>query len=480
MRSIISINDFSRDEILDLISDALERKNGKQSERFNGVLASLFYESSTRTRESTERAAERLGLRVMGFSGTEGTSVQKGEPLADTVRMYQSYGASVVVMRHPLEGAARFAADLLQIPVINGGDGSNSHPTQTLIDLMTIVEKCGRIDGLKIALVGDLKYGRTVHSLVTGLRMFQNISLWLVAPDSLKMPQHFIDNFERNGSTIYHTQDMSDIFDQVDVIYMTRIQRERFPQGYEGEFEFEKVSRLYQLTADCVRQKKAGIMHPLPRYKHRIEISLDVDQLLNAWYIEQARNGLFLREALLAQILSGKLCKRAEVNGADEKLWKDLPITNGAKTGQHMIYRLDNGTLIDHIHGGKGRDVLNVLRMGSATFVHASNIRSQRSGIKDVLGFTDHELTDMELSKIALVEPDATINIIRDRRVVRKGKVVLPHVIEKLVVCQNPRCITHESQHEFAPQRFIPIAQDILKCYYCEVPVEREKIKLTQ
>src|SRR3989344_2987521 len=334
MRSIITINDLSREETLGLIRDALELKNGKRSEQFKGVLASLFYESSTRTRESTERAAERLGLQVMGFSGTEGTSVQKGEPLADTVRMYQSYGANVLVMRHPLEGAARFAADVLNIPVINGGDGSNSHPTQTLIDLMTIFERLGKSDGLRIALVGDLKYGRTVHSLVTGLRMFHNISLILVAPDSLKMPQHFVENFEKNGSTINHAQDMSDIMGQVDVIYMTRIQRERFPQGYEGEFEFDKVSRLYHLTPHYLKNKKVGIMHPLPRYKHRIEIGLDVDQLPNAWYMEQARNGLFLREALLAQILSGMLNDHTVANGAQEHLWKDVPITNGEKTGQ--------------------------------------------------------------------------------------------------------------------------------------------------
>ena len=475
MRSIISIHELSREEILSLIHDALERKNGKLTEIFDGVIASLFYESSTRTRESTNRAAERLGLRVMGFGGIEGTSVQKGEPLADTIRMYQSYGAKILAMRHSLEGAARFAADVLDIPVINCGDGSNGHPTQTLIDLMTIIEKRGTIDGLRIALVGDLKYGRTVHSLVTGLNKFRNVQLWLVAPDSLKMPEHFVEGFHGQVRTV---RDFDSVIGQVDVIYMTRIQRERFPQGLEGEHEFERVAGLYQLTSAMMKDKRAGVMHPLPRYKHRIEIDLNVDELPNAWYIEQARNGLFLREALIAQILSGKLSD-APVDDTTEQTWIDLPVVNGTRSGQHMIYRLDNGTLIDHIHAGRGKDVLNVLRARNDTqFVYASNIRSQRNGAKDVVGFTDREMTDAELSKIALVEPDATINIIRDKKVVRKGKVVLPRMIEKLVVCQNPRCITHEAQHEFAPQRFIVVSAHVLKCYYCEVPVEREKIKL--
>src|SRR3989338_5002653 len=353
MCSLVSISDLSRAEILFIINDALERKKGKKIDHFPCVLASLFYESSTRTRESTECAAHRLGMHVIGFSGIEGTSVQKGEPLADTLRMYRGFGANVIALRHPLEGAARYAADILNIPVINCGDGSNGHQTQTLIDLMTIIEKRGTIDGLRIALVGDLKYGRTVHSLVTGLNKFRNVQLWLVAPDSLKMPEHFVEGFHGQVRTV---RDFDSVIGQVDVIYMTRIQRERFPQGLEGEHEFERVAGLYQLTSAMMKDKRAGVMHPLPRYKHRIEIDLNVDELPNAWYIEQARNGLFLREALIAQILSGKLSD-APVDDTTEQTWIDLPVVNGTRSGQHMIYRLDNGTLIDHIHAGRGKDV---------------------------------------------------------------------------------------------------------------------------
>jgi len=475
MRSIISITDLSREEIESLINSALERKKLKPSKFFqNKVLASLFYESSTRTRESTERAAERLGLRVMGFSGIEGTSVQKGEPLADTLRMYHAFGAHILALRHPLEGAARYAADILDIPVINCGDGSNSHPTQTLLDLMTITEKLGSIDNLRIAFVGDLKYGRTVHSLVTGLRMFKNITIWLVAPDSLKMPEHFID-----GMAVHHSEHLQDVIPNVDILYMTRIQRERFPQGPEGEFEFERVSKLYHLTPAHLTTA-VGVMHPLPRYKHRIEISLDVDKLPNAWYLEQAHNGLFMREALLSRILSGSLPAQ-QIEKPSAGTWKDLLVNDGEKQSQRLVYRLDNGTLIDHIHTGKGKNVLSVLHVDAqATFVYASNIKSKRYGGKDIVGFPDKELTEQELSKVALVEPDATINIIRDKKVHRKGKVVLPKVIEKLVECQNPRCVTHPSQHEFAPQKFIVVSHDplILKCHYCEIPVTREQIKL--
>ncbi|MBS3138318.1 aspartate carbamoyltransferase [Candidatus Woesearchaeota archaeon] len=474
MCSLVSISDLSRAEILFIINDALERKKGKKIDHFPGVLASLFYESSTRTRESTECAAHRLGMHVIGFSGIEGTSVQKGEPLADTLRMYRGFGANVIALRHPLEGAARYAADILNIPVINCGDGSNLHPTQTLLDLMTIIEKRGSIDGLCIALVGDLKYGRTVHSLVAGLKMFSNITLWLVAPDSLKMPVHFIEQFP---GTIHHAHDIAEA--DVDILYMTRIQRERFPQGPEGEFEFDKVSRIYQLTPAVLEGKRVGVMHPLPRYKHRIEISLAVDSLHNAWYIDQAENGVFLREALLSSMMLNKISRRKNefIPGA----WKELSVKNHPKDAQETVYRIDNGTLIDHIHAGKGKDVLSVLQIdATAKFVYASNISSKMHGRKDVVGFPDRELTERELSKVALVEPDATINIIRDKKVHKKGKVVLPSIIDGLVICQNPRCITYRTHNEFAPQKFQVVSHEplLLKCYYCEVPVEREKIKL--
>jgi aspartate carbamoyltransferase catalytic subunit len=483
MDSLISIRNLSRADVVRLINDASARKAGTKHDDFSGkVLASLFYENSTRTRESTYRAAKRLGMSVIGFSGIEGTSVKKGEPLADTVRMYQGYGADVIVLRHPLEGAARFAADVCEIPVINNGDGSNSHPTQTLLDLMTIVEKHGAIDNVRIALVGDLRYGRTVHSLISGLRLFDHVQLFLVAPQSLQMPAHFVDDFEKTAHTkVTCTTKLHDVIDRVDIIYMTRIQRERFPKGAEGEYEFKKVSAIYRLNAAMLHGKKVGIMHPLPRYKRKLEISLDVDNLPNAWYLTQAQNGMFMREALLVHILSGSTFTWEKKMSVVQDLWKPLPITHGTKKGEHMVYRLDNGTLIDHVRGGNGSAVLQVLTLADdVSYIYARHLRSERHGKKDVIGFTNVELNTEELSKVALVEPHATINIIRNKKVHKKGKVVLPPIIEKLVVCQNPRCITYKDHHEFAPQKFIVESAEplVLRCHYCSVPVKGAHISL--
>ena len=483
MCSLVSIKDISREEVDFFITDASQRKKAIPKQQCTGkVLASLFYENSTRTRESHERAARRLGMDVIGFSGTEGTSVKKGEPLADTLRMYEGYGADIVVLRHPLEGAARYAAEILTVPIINAGDGSNAHPTQTLLDIMTIKEKHGSIDNLRIALVGDLKYGRTVHSLIVALRLFKNITLWLVAPDSLQMPQHFVDEFEHStGTRVTKIADLPTTVANVDVLYMTRIQRERFPEGPDGEYEYKKVSGIYCITPEILKDKSVGIMHPLPRYKGMLEISMSVDSLPNAWYLEQAKNGLYMREAILYKLLLNP----ASNHQAQQKnqIWKDLPVTNGQKRGEHMVYRLDNGTLIDHIHAGKGKEVLQVLALPEdMQLIYAHNLRSSRYGKKDVLGFTDRELSEKELSKVALVAPEATINIIKNEKVMKKGRTVLPSVIENLVVCPNPRCITAAQHHEHVPQKMIVESHDplVLRCHYCDLPIKREEIVLKE
>ncbi|MBI4153169.1 aspartate carbamoyltransferase [Candidatus Woesearchaeota archaeon] len=484
MCSLVSVKDISREEVEYFINDALQRKTSPPTPQCKWkVLASLFYENSTRTRESHERAARRLGMDVMGFSGTEGTSVKKGEPLADTLRMYEGYGADVIVLRHPLEGAARYAAEILNIPVINAGDGSNGHPTQALLDLMTIKEKHGSIDNLRIALVGDLRYGRTVHSLIAALILFSNVQLWLVAPDTLQMPSHLVAEFEKaTGMKATQTQNLTDVLAKVDIIYMTRIQRERFPEGLEGEYEYKKVSGIYCITTEMLKNTSIGIMHPLPRYKGMLELSMDVDQLPNAWYIEQAKNGLYMREAILHKLLSATPQGIQKPN-SQKSMWNNLPITNGQKRGEHMVYRLDNGTLIDHIGAGKGKDVLKVLALPEdMQLIYAHNLRSSRYGKKDVLGFTDRELSETELDKVALVAPEATINIIKDEKVMKKGKIILPSVIESLVLCPNPRCITAAQHQEHVPQKMIVESHDplILRCYYCEVPIKREEIVLKE
>jgi len=294
---VISIRDFTREEIEEVLARAAEIEPDPELLR-GKVMASLFFEPSTRTQLSFAAAMERLGGEVIGFSGTEATSLQKGESLHDTIKMVERY-ADLIVIRHPLEGSARFAADIAEIPVINAGDGANQHPSQTLLDLFTMKRFCGRIDGLHVGMVGDLKYGRTVHSLATALANFEGVRLRLIAPPLLQLPPKILEE-ELRGRVDYEEREDLDLRG-LDVVYMTRIQRERFPDIEE----YEKVKGAYVLDLAACRQLKeeAIIMHPLPRVE---EIAPEVDSLPQAKYFEQAANGVPVRMALLSLILLGR------------------------------------------------------------------------------------------------------------------------------------------------------------------------------
>nr|BAL55846.1 aspartate carbamoyltransferase catalytic subunit [uncultured Acetothermia bacterium]BAL58842.1 aspartate carbamoyltransferase catalytic subunit [Candidatus Acetothermum autotrophicum] len=294
-KDIISIRDFSRDQIEDILSHAQQIRPDPALLQ-GRVMASLFFEPSTRTQLSFSTAMQRLGGRVIGFAGTESTSVVKGESLQDTVRTVERY-ADVIVMRHPLEGSARFVADTVAIPVINAGDGANQHPTQTLTDLFTIQKFQGRLDNLKIGLVGDLKYGRTVHSLATALTRFRQIELRLISPPNLRMPPAILH--ELDGVIPYSETEELDVRG-LDVVYVTRIQKERFPDIEE----YEKVKGAYVITPKvCELLKPSAILlHPLPRVD---EIALEVDSLPHAKYFDQVQNGVPVRMALLKLVLLG-------------------------------------------------------------------------------------------------------------------------------------------------------------------------------
>jgi len=292
---VISIRDLGREEIEQVFSRAAEIEPDPALLR-GKIMASLFFEPSTRTQLSFAAAMERLGGEMIGFAGAEATSLQKGESLRDTIKMVERY-ADVIVIRHPLEGSARFAADIAEIPVINAGDGANQHPSQTLLDLFTMKKFCGRIDGLHVGLVGDLKYGRTVHSLATALAKFADVRLRLIAPPLLRMPPRILEEIAPRVELEEREElDLKDL----DVVYMTRIQQERFPDIEE----YEKVKGAYILDRRTCEQLKpdAIIMHPLPRVA---EIALEVDALPQAKYFEQAGNGLPVRMALLSLILLG-------------------------------------------------------------------------------------------------------------------------------------------------------------------------------
>ena len=296
-KSLVSINDFTRAEqvrILEL-AGAFE-KNPRQHILQDFVVATLFFEPSTRTRLSFESAATRLGAKVIGFTDSSSSSVQKGESLRDTILTVSNY-CDIIVMRHPREGSARFASEVAKVPVINAGDGANQHPTQTLLDMYSIRKTQGSLENLNIAFVGDLKYGRTVHSLVQALCNY-NTTFHFVSPLELKLPSAVkIDIKQRN--LVYHqSTDLLDVIPKVDILYMTRIQKERF----SDPLDYEKVKNTYVLHNEMLAGAKPNlrVLHPLPRVN---EITTDVDSNPMAYYFTQALNGVFVRQALLASIL---------------------------------------------------------------------------------------------------------------------------------------------------------------------------------
>ena len=297
-RDIISIKDFSRKEIdyIFKVAQTMETVAAKSSDMLKGkILATLFFEASTRTRLSFESAMQKLGGSTIGFAEAEIASVKKGENLADTVRVVENY-ADVIALRHPLEGAARLAAEFSKVPILNGGSGAEEHPTQALLDLYTMKKEKNKIDGLKIALVGDLRYGRTVHSLAYALSLY-NIELFLISPESLKMRREVLQAIKEKIPVTERTN-LDKIVPLVDVLYVTRIQKERFPDPAE----YAKVKGSYKIDLEALKETKKDliILHPLPRID---EIAPEVDNTPYAKYFQQVWNGIIVRMALLALIL---------------------------------------------------------------------------------------------------------------------------------------------------------------------------------
>jgi len=299
-RSLVSIDDFSKKEIIDILDRAEEFEKQPVRKLLEGkVIATLFFEPSTRTRLSFESAINKLGGKIVGFSESSSSSVTKGETLHDTIRMVSSY-SDLIVMRHPVEGSARFASEVASVPVINAGDGANQHPTQTLLDLYSIRKTQGTLDNLNIFMVGDLKYGRTVHSLMMAMSNW-NATFNFISPEELKMPDEFKLYLDNMGLKYYEHMDFSDIISKADIIYMTRVQKERF----SDPIEYEKVKNVYVLRNEMLKKTKSNmrILHPLPRVN---EIHTDVDTNPKAYYFNQAQNGVYTRQAILCTLLGIK------------------------------------------------------------------------------------------------------------------------------------------------------------------------------
>lgn len=297
-RSFVAIDDIDKQEMLDLLERARYFEAHPNSKILDGkVVATLFFEPSTRTRLSFETAVNRLGGRVIGFSDASTSSTSKGETLKDTIKMVANY-ADIIVMRHFLEGAARYATEVTDVPVVNAGDGSNQHPSQTMLDLYSILKTQGTLEGLTITMVGDLKYGRTVHSLVMALRYFKPRFNFVSSPQ-LRMPEPYLEICRQEGiEYTEHTDFSPEVINSSDILYMTRVQRERFSDA----MEYEKVKNLYTLRNAMLAGAKPNlrILHPLPRVN---EIDRDVDDNDKAYYFEQARNGVFARQAILTRAL---------------------------------------------------------------------------------------------------------------------------------------------------------------------------------
>ena len=299
-KDIISINELTNQDIIKVLETAKQLEKKQRPNLLTGkVLATLFFEPSTRTRLSFESAMTRLGGKVIGFADAKVSSAAKGESLHDTIKVADKY-ADVIVIRHPLEGSARVAAEAANNPVLNAGDGANQHPTQTLLDLYTIKKTQGRITKLKVAMVGDLKYGRTVHSLAIALSRFE-CELYFVSPEQLKMPEDILEELEEKKVSYSEHKLIEEVIKKVDILYLTRIQKERFPDIEE----YEKVKNTYILKEEMLEGVKTNlkIMHPLPRIN---EISTEVDESRHAGYFEQSGNGVPVRQALLALVL-GKI-----------------------------------------------------------------------------------------------------------------------------------------------------------------------------
>lgn len=299
-RSLVSIEDYTKEEILEVLKSASEFEANPNQRLLEGkVVASLFFEPSTRTRLSFETAINRLGGRIVGFSDSSSSSVTKGETLKDTIKMVDNY-CDLIVMRHPIEGAARYASEVAAAPVVNAGDGANQHPSQTMLDLYSIYKTQGTLENLNIFMVGDLKYGRTVHSLLQAMSHFHP-TFHFIAPKELQMPEGYKLHLKELNIPYYEHTELNEVINEADILYMTRVQRERFADP----LEYEKVKNVYILKNAMLSgtRENMRILHPLPRVN---EIDVDVDENPKAYYFEQARNGVFARQAIICKALGIK------------------------------------------------------------------------------------------------------------------------------------------------------------------------------
>jgi aspartate carbamoyltransferase catalytic subunit len=463
-RDIISITDFSRAEILQLCAAGKHMyeldKSGKRNSLRDALkyrtLSYMFYEPSTRTRTSFNTAMRELGGRYDGFSGTEGTSVMKNETVRDTVAMMGANHFDVIVMRHPLDGSLQWAADVASIPVINGGDGKNEHPTQALLDVLTLyILNHGTLDGLRVGFGGDLSHGRTVRSLSLALAQFDGITIRWAAEDFLGMPEDLSRLLSARGVRVVRDKSVREVMKNVDFYYMTRPQLERMPGVTQKEIM--TMMQCYRIDMDKVQGFHARVLHPLPVNSEVAEIDYRVYFTPAQAFFAQAEFGIFLRKALLHEMLrqDAYLCYDSrlpeELAHGNNRLSR---IIRGNKQQALFIDKIHNGTVIDHLAEGTlhAVDAVLGLEMRGHSCTTAVIAEKKNPFIKTNLP----ALTERDLKQIALLSPEPTINYITDGKVREKFVYLL---------CQNTNCITRTIMEDVPPKFYAE--EDEIRCRYC-------------
>ncbi len=477
-KDIISISDFSSDDILHLCKRAEmlkeQEKNGKRNELIDAfrvkAMGYMFYEPSTRTSTSFKTAMRELGGQIDGFTGKEGTSIMKKESIAATVLMVCANHFNVIVMRHPNDGAVQWAADVANIPVINGGDGKNEHPTQALLDLFTLYSfNNHKLDNITIGLGGDLVYGRTIRSLTLALSHFRNITIRWAAEDQLGLPEELTELLKSRGVKIIRDPTVEEVLKNVDFYYMTRPQLERM-KGVSTA-DIQKIVKKYRIRSNTVRNFKGMLMHPLPINSEIQEISSSVFSSACQGFLRQAENGIFLRKALLYEILHGE--KYRTFTGlypkiltiGNNKIKRD--IVHGIKSKKRFVDNIGNGTCVDHIVCGQEKSIADYLDLIHRGYSQApTHIPSAN---KSFLKTSLPRLSERELKFIAIHSPGATINRIKDAKVTEKFVYAL---------CENVNCITRVITEDVPPKFYASDGK--IRCRYCRRQYHFQTQKLTQ
>ncbi|HOK39869.1 MAG TPA: aspartate carbamoyltransferase [bacterium] len=509
---IISMSDFNREQIEFILETARNIKKAtlNNESTYKGLLnnikiATAFTEISTRTNLSSRTAGFELGSIVDGFSSGEATSLGKGESWADTLRMLIGYRNRIIVMRHHLDGSARWASIVSDMAfedekrkcpedvsrrrtmIVNGGDGKNQHPTQCLLDLFTIKEILGRLDDFDLGLFNDLKYGRTTHSLITIAPLFKNIRLHLAFPPGFGPEKHYIDFLKRNKVQFFIYDNIFEALEKVDIAYVTRFQKERF----RDENERKNIGKNWSITLDLLKKlnirKNMKILHPLPIDKEMQEIHYSVNNSEYAYYYQQATNGMYVREAIYG-LITGKISStnipiyHAEKSDTNIKII-ELPVHIHKKELQNPRsgYIDNDGIVIDHIAVNRARRLAGFLGFEHNETIPLTLAKclQSKSGKKDMLKIhTKYELSERDLLKIAIISPSARISIIENGKVKRKISVQLPDKIDNLIYCNNEKCISNPIYKEGVVCSHYVISTDplIIKCLYCENEMSFETI----